>query len=83
MKELTAILAHQVHLGFATARTRIAVLQFVVLGRTHNLDQSGFFEPGKVPVNGAQRDFGQALGYFRRLENPVRIAYHKVQNLLF
>ena len=54
MEKLAAFFAYEVHLFFAAAGTRIAVLQLVVLGGTDNLDHSGFFEPGKVPIYSTQ-----------------------------
>ena len=58
VKELAAFLAHQVHLFFAAAGARVAVLQLVVLSGAHDLYAARLFEPRKVPVDGTERNIG-------------------------
>ena len=82
MEELAATLTHKVHFRLATPRASVAVLQFVILGGSDNLNCPSFFQSGKVPVDGTQRDLGQALGYFGSLENPVWIFGHEIHNQL-
>lgn len=82
MEKLAAVFANEMHLGCAAAGTCVTVLKFVVLFCTNDLDHPCFLEPAKIPVNGAQRDFGQTLRYFGCLENTVRIFDHIVQNHL-
>ena len=44
VEKLAAILADQVHLGFAAARTRVTVLKFLVFFGAHNLHDVRFLE---------------------------------------
>ena len=54
VKELAAFLAHEVHLFFALAWTRLAVAQLVVVVGTDNLYDAGLFHTGQVPVYSTQ-----------------------------
>ena len=80
VEKLAAFLAHEVHFLLALARASVAVLEFLVLFGPDNLDDTRFFEAGEGPVDGAQRNGGQVLGYIGGLENPVWILDHEVHD---
>ena len=80
VEKLAANLADEVHFCLALARARVAVLEFLVLFGPDNLDDTRFFEAGEVPVDGAQGNGAQVLGYIGGLENPVRILDHEVHD---
>ena len=82
VEKLATILADEMHLGFAAARTRVAVLQFLVFLGSHNLYDTCFFETRKIAVNRAWRN-GRQLAYnVGCLENPVRILGDKIHDQL-
>lgn len=80
VEKLAAFLAHEVHFLLALARAGVAVLEFLVLFGPDNLDDTRFFETGEVPVDGAQGNGAQVLGYIGGLENPVWILDHEVHD---
>ena len=82
MEELATTLTHKVHFRLTAPRTRVAVLQFVIVGSSDNLDCPCLLQSGKVSVDGTQRDLGQTLCYFGSLENPIWIFGHEIHDHL-
>ena len=82
MEKLAAVFADKVHLGFAAARTCVAVLEFVVFFGTNDLHDARFFKTRKIAVNSAWRNRRQLACNVGSLENPVWIFGDKIHDQL-